>query len=90
MTTIVRIRTQLEMISAQASNPACQCSDEHCHGLSHPSLFTGLLHPNEPDVQPPASMGGQGWPWAIPKVKIPLTSYLPSLPCSPPNTYACI
>jgi hypothetical protein len=34
-------------------------------------------------------MGGQGWPWAFPKVKIPLTSYFPSLPCLPPNTYAC-
>jgi hypothetical protein len=68
----------------------CQCSDEHCHGPSHPSLLMGLPHPNESDEQPPASVGGQGWPWAFPKVKIPQTSDFPSLLCSPPNTYACI
>jgi hypothetical protein len=36
---------------------------------------TGLPYPNEPDEQPPASMGGQGWPWDFPNVKIPLTNY---------------
>ena len=61
-----------------------------CHGPSHPSLLTGLPHPNESDEQPPASVGGQGWRWAFPKVKIPQTSDFPSLLCSPPNTYACI
>ena len=27
------------------------------------------MYPNEPNEQPPASVGGQGWPWALPKVK---------------------
>jgi hypothetical protein len=33
----------------------------------------------------PAPVGGQGWPWAFPKVKIPLTSYFPSLFYLPPT-----
>jgi hypothetical protein len=40
----------------------CQCLDEHCHGSSHSSLFTGLPNPIESKEQPPASVGAQGWP----------------------------
>ena len=33
------------------------------------SLLTGLPYPNKSKEQPPASVGGQGWPWAFPKAQ---------------------
>jgi hypothetical protein len=36
----------------------CQCLDEHYHGLSHSSLFTGLPYPSMPNEQWLAAQGG--------------------------------